>query len=274
MKKRILSMLVVAMVFGTLLVGCGKDAATQSEQTNEVSAKTDEVVKQPEESTEQILQEDATEVTVPMETELAKIPEETTKSENKEETTVTAPQYTYTDLSANMYAKSSVNVRDLPDTVGNKLGGLATSQSVKVTGQCNETGWYRIDYNGTVAYVSDKYIVADKPVVEAAQKPVEQPISGEQLEESSDYPDFQNNLYEVIFDGTTFSWYTDGNPDGYQSVINQISNIISSQNLQVEGTPFDWGSDSKDLGQYKNKGNYAQGDWMLVTKVTKYVTFK
>ena len=66
--------------------------------------------------------------------------------------------YSYTDKSATMYAQRSVNVRDLPDTNGNKVGGLSTNQEVSVTGQCNETGWYRISYNGGTAYVSNNYL--------------------------------------------------------------------------------------------------------------------
>ena len=66
--------------------------------------------------------------------------------------------YSYTDKSATMQALSSVNVRDLPDTNGNKVGGLSTNQEVSVTGQCNETGWYRINYNGGTAYVSNSYL--------------------------------------------------------------------------------------------------------------------
>ncbi len=82
--------------------------------------------------------------------------------ENTESTESTEPEqqstYSYTDKSATMYAQSSVNVRDLPDTNGNKVGGLSTNQEVSVTGQCNETGWYRINYNGGTAYVSDSYL--------------------------------------------------------------------------------------------------------------------
>ena len=76
------------------------------------------------------------------------------------------PKYTYTDMNKTMYTKSSVNVRDLPSTDGNKLGGLFSGQAVTVTGKCNETGWYRIDYNGSVAYVSNSYLVDNKPVPE------------------------------------------------------------------------------------------------------------
>lgn len=76
--------------------------------------------------------------------------------------------YSFAELNQIMYAKSDVNVRDLPSTDGNKLGGLCGAQEVQVTGQCVETGWYRIVYGAGVGYVSDSYIVADKPVAEVA----------------------------------------------------------------------------------------------------------
>ena len=75
--------------------------------------------------------------------------------------------YTYSEVSKTMYAKSTVNVRSLPSTSGNKLGSLSRNQEVAVTGQCNETGWYRISYNGGEGFVSNKYLT-DEPVAAAA----------------------------------------------------------------------------------------------------------
>ena len=72
--------------------------------------------------------------------------------------------YTCTEMTQTMYAKSAVNVRDLPGTEGQKIGGLQAGQEIAVTGKCDQTGWYRFDLNGTTAYVSDKYIVSEKPV--------------------------------------------------------------------------------------------------------------
>ena len=63
-------------------------------------------------------------------------------------------EYTFTELNKTMYAKSTGNVRSLPSTDGDKLGELSKAQEVTVTGQCNETGWYRINYNGGTGYVS------------------------------------------------------------------------------------------------------------------------
>lgn len=79
-----------------------------------------------------------------------------------EEPVATAPapetKYTFTDMTAIMYAQNTVNVRNLPSTDGNILGRLSVNDEIIVTGQCNETGWYRFDYNGSVAYISNKYI--------------------------------------------------------------------------------------------------------------------
>ena len=71
--------------------------------------------------------------------------------------------YTCTEMTQTMYAKSAVNVRDLPGTDGNKIGSLKASEEIAVTGKCDQTGWYRFELNGTTGYVSDKYIVSEKP---------------------------------------------------------------------------------------------------------------
>ena len=52
--------------------------------------------------------------------------------------------YTYTNLSKTMWAKTNLNVRSEPSKIGEVIGYLAPNEEVKVTGQCNETGWYRI----------------------------------------------------------------------------------------------------------------------------------
>lgn len=87
-------------------------------------------------------------------------------SEVESETQTEASQYTFTDLDQIMYADASVNVRDLPDIDGTKLGGLSKTQEVHVTGQCNESNWYRIEYNGVVGYVSNEYLVNEQPIIQ------------------------------------------------------------------------------------------------------------
>ncbi|MCH5343390.1 MAG: sigma-70 family RNA polymerase sigma factor [Acetatifactor sp.] len=107
--------------------------------------------------------------------------------------------YTYTDMSATMYAQSSVNVRDLPSTDGEKLGALSINQEVSVTGQCDETGWYRFEYNGQTAYVSDNYLSDSK--VEVAQAASSGGSSASTSSEPCPY-----TLHEWTVETTEYGW--------------------------------------------------------------------
>lgn len=108
--------------------------------------------------------------------------------------------YTYTDMDATMYAQQTVNVRSLPTADGDKLGGLNTNDEVKVTGQCVETSWYRIEFDGNVAYVSNSYLGNDKVVVE-------QPKAPEQTAQSTS-SECPYELYTLYDNGTFFYYYT------------------------------------------------------------------
>ena len=102
--------------------------------------------------------------TAPTETATAPTVEPTAEPVVTETTTAANAEYTYSELSQTMYAKSAVNVRDLPSTDGKKIGSLKASQEITVTGKCDQTGWYCFELNNTTGYVSDKYIVSEKPV--------------------------------------------------------------------------------------------------------------
>lgn len=67
------------------------------------------------------------------------------------------PAYTVADMTKTMYAKQSVNLRSGPSADYEKVGGLTTNQEVLVTGKA-DTGWYRLDYNGGIAFVSNNYL--------------------------------------------------------------------------------------------------------------------
>ena len=103
------------------------------------------------------------------------------------------PEYTYTDMSATMYATQTVNIRTLPSTDGEKVGSLSTNQEVNITGQCNETSWYRFEYNGSTAYVSNNYVSENKVEVAAAEPAPEQAAASatstaSSIPNASDYP--------------------------------------------------------------------------------------
>ena len=162
MKKQIIAFLLGA-VFIFACVGCGAES-TNTELTEPPTVTTTEesTTEQTEEATAtpEVKEEPSAETTAETEPETTE-PTETADPEPTEEPTPeTEPQaiYTYTDMSATMYAQQTVNVRDLPDTNGNKVGSLSTNDEITISGQCNETGWYRFDYNGSVAYISDKYV--------------------------------------------------------------------------------------------------------------------
>lgn len=59
-----------------------------------------------------------------------------------------------------MYAKSSVNVRSGAGTSNSRIGSLTKGQEVTKVGE--ENGWSKIEFNGTVGYVSSKYLSAEK----------------------------------------------------------------------------------------------------------------
>ena len=104
--------------------------------------------------------------------------------------------YTFEDMDATKYAKSTVNVRSLPNTDGEKLGGLSTNDEVKVTGKCTETGWYRIEYSDGIAYVSDEYLADEKFEIQASAP----------AQSSSEV--FPYELYKVYGEGANVYAYT------------------------------------------------------------------
>lgn len=74
------------------------------------------------------------------------------------ETTQSAGEVTITDYQATMYSTTvTLNVRSEPSQEGTKLGMVGQDTPLSVTGKCSN-GWYRIDYNGGVGYVSGDYV--------------------------------------------------------------------------------------------------------------------
>lgn len=180
MKHKNLTLMAVAMSIVLSLSACGNTAQTNNtesvaaESTESVENSTEAFVPEEELSSEESTEEsvDETEATESVaetvtETQEPVADEAVIDVKTVSETKTTDAGYTYSDLSKTMYAKSTVNVRSLPSTSGSKLGSLSKNQEVAVTGQCNETGWYRISYNNAEGFVSNKYL-ADEPVAAAA----------------------------------------------------------------------------------------------------------
>lgn len=157
-----------------MLTACGSKETTSNEtastETTPIEAATETTSVESTEATaaeptEKPAVEPTAEPTKTALTETAPAPtvEPTAEPVVTETTTAADAGYTYSELNQTMYAKSAVNVRDLPSTDGKKIGSLKASQEITVTGKCDQTGWYRFDLNGTTAYASDKYIVSEKP---------------------------------------------------------------------------------------------------------------
>lgn len=179
MKQKKIMLMAVAMSIVLSLSACGNTAQTGSvESTESVAAESTESV---ENSTEAFVLEE--ELSIEESTEESVDTTETEKKTTSTDKTESAG-YTYTEDSRTMYAKSTVTVRSLPSTSGSKLGSLSKNQEVTVTGQCNETGWYRISYNGGEGFVSNKYLV-DTPVAKAASTKTAQAQAGAKTTSSS-----------------------------------------------------------------------------------------
>lgn len=203
MKRKVLCMLLVVMLSGAMLAGCGnnndipdKEVLAQSDETDTQPQETDEPETQ--EPTETPTEEPTEQPAPPTEEPTTPQTEEVTPEPTEE--VPPQPQFTFTDLEQVMYAKSSVNVRDLPNTDGEKLGGLSRAQEVAVTGQCNETSWYRITYNGSEAFVSDSYLINEKP--------------SEEVVTQSSSKNFEYELYKVYDYGDYALFYYVFNDDG------------------------------------------------------------
>ena len=101
---------------------------------------------------------------------VAVLPEETESSQDEESVAAQEEEpYTYTELDETLYAQASLRVRDQPVVEGSQIGGLYRNQEIKATGRCNETGWYRIDFYGSVGYASDDYLAAEPVVLDLTQ---------------------------------------------------------------------------------------------------------
>jgi len=205
MKKRVLGSLLCALLV-SVYVGCDAES-TSSEPTEAASVATIEE-STPESIVEGIVTTEETEAPT-LEVTSEVMQEEETMEEISEEPTVEPvpePQvvYTYTNMSATMYATQTVNVRNLPSTDGEKIGSLSTNQEVVVTGQCNETSWFMFDYNGETAFVSNKYLSSEK--VEVAP-PTQEATQVENVPRAGDYQEgVWHNMGDYSFYLGDWTW--------------------------------------------------------------------
>ena len=158
-KKLVVTLLTLALG----MTGCSS-APSNVAQSTEAPASTEAVT-----STELAIPEDAV-VIAPVENDTEVSAENGLATETEaatevtEETETAETEFAVVAMEATKYAKKSVNVRKGPSTDYEKVGSLSTNQKVKVIGQA-DTGWYQIELDGEIAYVSEKYLVDEKVAV-------------------------------------------------------------------------------------------------------------
>ena len=165
--------------------------------------------------------------------------------------------YTCTEMNQTMYAKSAVNVRDLPGTDGQKIGGLQAGQEISVTGKCDQTGWYQFDLNGTTAYVSDKYIVAEKPVVNTgstntanagnSNTAANQYASNSKVDEFGISDEVIENFMKTHGDGSTGGGTS--NPNEYidRAMSEQVFAMVNAERSAAGIPELTWSEDLYDI---------------------------
>ena len=213
-----------------MLTACGGKETTSNEtaSTETTSATATEATSV--ESTEMTTTEAAVEPTeAPTETPAESPAPAVEPTAASVEPTTVSTGYTYSELNQTMYAKSAVNVRDLPSTDGKKIGSLKASQEITVTGKCDQTGWYRFELNNTTGYVSDKYIVSEKPAVNTVAATGNNSTTGNQYASNTGTDEFGisdaviENFMKTHGDGGT------GNT-GNTVVGNTITGNLSAEN--------------------------------------------
>ena len=204
MKRRLLGILLGVMLV-SVCVGCGAENTTTVPTKTATETTTEESAK--EQTTETIATSEATEEPreeVAIKAEKPEATPEPTEEPTCEPTEEPVSQYTYTDMSATMYAQQTVNIRDLPDTNGNKIGSLSTNDEIKISGQCIETGWYMFEYNDSVAFVSNKYVGENK--VEVQQQATAN--NGSEQAQAPSTPASNSGDWKTLYSAGT--WYDMG----------------------------------------------------------------
>ncbi len=248
-----------------MLTACGSKETTSNEtaSTETTSVESTEMT-----TTEAAVAEPTVEPTeTPTESEA--VPTETTPAEAPApavepttapvEPTAVSTGYTYSELNQTMYAKSAVNVRDLPSTDGKKIGSLKASQEIVVTGKCDQTGWYRFELNNTTGYVSDKYIVSEKPAVNtvAANNTTagNSNTAGNQYASNTGTDEFGisdaviENFMKTHGDGGTGNTATTTSKDAYfdRAMAEQVFAMVNAERSAADIPELTWSEDLYNL---------------------------
>lgn len=190
MKKRWCLMLSVILIMAFVLFGCNDDGESVEENSiSTVSEETDNG----EDSEEETVVNETTESVSEDNVEGA-VEEEQSNSDESQEGEVPTEDSPIAPMDTVLYVQREVNVRSGPGTDYEKLGALAVNTEVTVTGQDKESGWYQIEYEETVGFVSDAYLgeekvevtIAPNSTVEQTSEPASSSSAASDNGESSD----------------------------------------------------------------------------------------
>ena len=244
-----------------MLTACGSKETANTETTSVTATEATSVESTEMTTTEATVAEPTVEPTVepaetPTESEAA--PTETAPAVEPTaapvETTAVSTGYTYSELNQTMYAKSAVNVRDLPSTDGKKIGSLKASQEITVTGKCDQTDWYRFDWNNTTGYVSDKYIVSEKPVSNVAatgnSNTAGNQYASNTVDDTFGITEEQiENFMKTHGDGATGNTTTITSKDTYfdRAMAEQVFAMVNAERSAAGITELTWSEDLYNL---------------------------
>ena len=162
MKKALIYALALALALS--LTACGQPKAEQPmDPAPSTSAPEPIATPEPIKDTTPEPEPEQTPAT-PVETEDTQPPEETESQEDEVQL--------FTEVNETVYATGTVNLRSGPSTAHDKVGSLNKSDSVTRVGigTAEAEGWSRIQLSdGSIVYVSNKYLSTTKPVVQQQQ---------------------------------------------------------------------------------------------------------
>ena len=162
MKKALIYALALALAFS--LTACGQPKTEQpTDPAPSTSAPEPIATPEPIKDTAPEPEPEQTPA-APVETEDTQPPEETESQEDEVQL--------FTEVNETVYATGTVNLRSGPSTAHDKVGSLNKSDSVTRVGigTAEAEGWSRIQLSdGSLVYVSNKYLSTTKPVVQQQQ---------------------------------------------------------------------------------------------------------
>ena len=229
MKKALLYALTLALALS--LTACGQPKA---EQPTDPAPSTSAPETAPEQTP-----------AAPVETEDTQPPEETEPQEAEQ-------VQLFTEVNETVYATGTVNLRSGPSTAHDKVGSLNKSDSVTRVGigTADAEGWSRIQLSdGSLVYVSNKYLSTTKPVVQ--QQQTSKPSSGQQSKPSGGQ---QSKPSESTQQQQTQQ--TETQPSTERPSIRQQLEALESQGYtraNVDGTDYS-DAEKEALGKLLNGG--------------------